>query len=222
MVNTTGYRCLLILLPALLQACTNSLRVSGDFPQPLIIPSPHTASIYYDKAFRSYIYTEESEDRGKWIIDAGDAQVALFNTVIPGLFASFNEIDHLPDIDHPASNDLVLYPKIVDFQYSIPRETRFKVFEVWIKYNISAYDARGSLVADWIITGYGKTPTAFMQSDEEAMNAAAIVALRDLGANLSLTTLRVPEIKAWLENRGQLPARAHAAESHAEKVETQP
>ena len=34
-------------------------------------------------------------------------------------------------------------------------------------------------LAAWPITAYGKTPTAFLQTDEEAVNLAAVVALRD-------------------------------------------
>ena len=39
----------------------------------------------------------------------------------------------------------------------------------------------------WPITAYGKTPTAFLQSDEEAVNLAAVVALRDAGAHFITT-----------------------------------
>ena len=37
--------------------------------------------------------------------------------------------------------------------------------------------------ADWTLSAYGKTPTAFMQSDIDAVNLAAVMALRDAGAN---------------------------------------
>ena len=59
----------------------------------------------------------------------------------------------------------------------------------------------GELLADWYISAYGKTPSAFMQSETDAMNAAVVVALRDLGANLSINFKQVPELKSWLEHK---------------------
>ncbi len=189
----------LLALLSTLWGCTNSLQVQGDLPSPLITAIPQSLGVLYDDEFKNYVYTEKSKDRGKWIIDNGNAQVQLFQKVMPKLFSHVEEIDTLPSAQAPAATDLVIHPKVTEFQYSVPRETKFKIFEVWIKYNLTVYDAEGDLVADWIATAYGKTPTAFMQSNEDAMNAAVIVALRDLGANLSLGALRVPEIKAWLE-----------------------
>ena len=85
-----------------------------------------------------------------------------------------------------------------------PEETKIKMYEVWIKYNMKVYDARGSLLADWIITAYGKTPTEFMKSDKTALNEALIIAVRDVGAGLSLRFRHVPEIQAWMGQRGKV------------------
>jgi hypothetical protein len=49
------------------------------------------------------------------------------------------------------------------------------------------------------MTAYGKTPTAFLQSDEAAVNLAAVVALRDAGAHFATSFSRVPEVAAWME-----------------------
>lgn len=196
----------LLALLSTLWGCANNLQVTGDLPTPLISPIPQSMSVLYDEQFCQYTYTEKSEDRGNWIIDNGDAQTQLFRQVLPKLFHVVEEVSALPTADNPALTDLVIHPKVTDFQYSVPRETKFKVFEVWIKYHLTVYDASGVLIADWIATAYGKTPTAFMQSNEEAMNAAIIVALRDLGANLSIGALRVPEMKAWLEQHPPLPS----------------
>jgi hypothetical protein len=50
------------------------------------------------------------------------------------------------------------------------------------------------------MTAYGKTPTAFLQSDEAAVNLAAVVALRDAGAHFATSFTRVPEVAAWMES----------------------
>lgn len=203
------YGLILISLLVLLlnSGCSNNLRVTGSFPSPLIDSDPHTLGVFYNEEFLNYTYTEASEGRSKWTIEQGAAQRQLFNTVLSKLFSHAIELPQWPlneGSDLKPEVDLVLQPQVSAFQYSTPRETKFKIYEVWIKYNLSAFDREGQLVADWLVTAYGKTPTAFMKSDEDAMNAAIVVALRDLGANVSLGTMRVPELKVWLENN---PAR---------------
>jgi hypothetical protein len=48
------------------------------------------------------------------------------------------------------------------------------------------------------MTAYGKTPTAFLQSDEAAVNLAGVVALRDAGAHFVTSFRKVPEVAEWL------------------------
>ena len=54
-------------------------------------------------------------------------------------------------------------------------------------------------LAAWPITAYGKTPTAFLQSDEEAVNLAAVVALRDAGAHFVTSFGATPDVAVWLD-----------------------
>jgi len=201
-MKLTDYATLLRLaaITILLNACTNSLVVEGKFPSPLTDTLPLTLGIYYDDDFRDYVYEEKSKGRSKWIIESGQAQIDLFTAVLPRIFNQVIPIDALPP-QNPTTADLILSPAIDEFQYAIPSETKVKVFEVWIKFNLRVYDKSGQLVADWILPAYGKTPSAFLKSKEEAMNEAVVVALRDLGASLSLGFADVPEIKAWLEQQ---------------------
>ena len=39
-----------------------------------------------------------------------------------------------------------------------------------------------------------------LQSAEAAVNLAAVVALRDAGANFAMNFARVPEVKQWIES----------------------
>lgn len=194
---------LLVLLSAgALAGCTNTLIVQGEFPQPLVAEMPLTAGVYYPDEFRQYRYEEDSKDRSRWIIDTGNAQTSLFSTVLPGMFENVVEVDSLPPWDQlPANVDLVVAPRVEEFQYTLPRETNVKVFEIWIKYDVQVFNPQGDLIADWIVTAYGKTPTGFMRSNTAALNEAVLVALRDAGANLALNFARVPEVRAWLEQR---------------------
>ena len=207
--NSLGRSVLLVSL-TLLGACSNSLVVDGQFPQPLVKKLPLTLGVHYDQAFSQYTYVEKSEDRSKWTIENGKAQTELFDIVLPGMFERVVPLDQLPGVALADSDgsvapgiDLVLSPLVDEFQYAMPRETKINVFEIWIKYNMRVYNADGQLIADWIMSSYGKTPTAFMKSKEEALNQAVVMAVRDIGARMSLTFQRVPEIRAWLEQHNK-------------------
>ena len=182
-----------------LGGCTHTLYVEGEFPSPLVGKLPTAVGVYYGDEFKNYVYEESSKDRKNWVIDMGDAQVDLFNAVLPNMFNSVVEVDSLPLVNQATGLRLVISPLVEDFQYTLPAETKVKIYEIWLKYNIQVYEPDGTIVADWILTAYGKTPTGFMQSDEAALNQAIVVALRDAGANLSLNFAKVPEIRAWLE-----------------------
>ncbi len=190
---------LLLAALGLLGGCTNTLVVQGKFPSPQIQKLPITLAVHYDQDFRQHTYEEKSKDRAKWVITSGPAQVELFNAVLPEMFTEVVEIEEIPTAAGDTGFDLILAPAISEFQYAVPRETKVNVFEVWIKFNMRVFDNNGVLIADWILPAYGKTPTAFLKSKEEAMNEAVVVALRDIGASLSLGFTRVPEIRAWLE-----------------------
>jgi hypothetical protein len=58
-----------------------------------------------------------------------------------------------------------------------------KVYEIWMRYGFELVTVSGEPIADWTMTAYGKTPTAFLRSDEAAVNLAGVVALRDAGAH---------------------------------------
>jgi len=106
-----------------------------------------------------------------------------------------------------------LIPSIAELQYTVPTHTNVKIYEIWMRYEFRLADIAaihqqddGALsfkpddrLAQWPITAYGKTPTAFLQSDEEAVNLAAVVALRDAGAHFITTFGRTPEVAAWLD-----------------------
>jgi hypothetical protein len=188
----------------LLGGCTHTLIVDGRFPSPRVPKMPYTVGVYYPEEFQAYRYVEESKDRAKWIIDMGEAQTDMFATVLPGMFNEVRELEQLPSAGQSLNGtgvDLVIRPVIEEFQYTLPSETKIKVYEIWLKYNVQVFDLEGRLIADWILTAYGKTPTGFMQSDEAALNQAVVVALRDAGANLSLNFARVPEVRAWMAQR---------------------
>ena len=110
--------------------------------------------------------------------------------------------------------DAVLIPEVTDVQYAIPLYTSVKVYEIWMRYQLSLVepeqlkdDENQTIVTEnaqpfvqWPLTAYGKTPTAFLQSDTDAVNEAAVMALRDAGANFITSFGRVPGVLEWVAN----------------------
>jgi len=211
MVTRLGMFGLVLSLLLSLMSCKSTLEVEGNFPTPVINIIPLNVGIIYEEQFRSYRYIEKNEERNEWDIGIGKSQVKLFNTVLSAMFKSVvvtkneklatNISADVPSVATDTSIDLFFKPKVEEFQYNVPDETNINMFEVWIKYNMKVYDDQGQLIADWIQTAYGKTPTAFFKSQKRALNEAMIIALRDIGAVLSLRFIHIPEINNWLKQK---------------------
>ena len=176
-----------------------TVAVKGDFPRPLIVPLPLHVGLVLDNALTSYVHDEEIKGLGHWHIEIGQLQGKLFRDIVPAMFANVTEV---PSAEEAKSVDGVLVPAIVDFQISIPQQTRSDFYEVWIKYSIRLYDAGGALVVEWPLTAYGKANqgdySVLKDKDRPGMQDATMIALRDAGAFMSLRFAQVPEVKKWL------------------------
>lgn len=211
-------RWLLLLCLTLLGAgcASKQVVVEGKFPTPLMDPLPITVGVIYPKAFAEHEFFDEAKGRADtdWLVKTGEAQVKFWDTVFNGMFA---EVVHVRDWKTVQTRggdiDGVIIPAISDLQYTIPTHTNVKIYEIWMRYDFRLVDVSaihqqddGALtvnpderLAAWPVTAYGKTPTAFLQTDEEAVNLAAVVALRDAGAHFITTFGATPDIAAWLD-----------------------
>ncbi|WP_444929663.1 hypothetical protein ACJJIF_17995 [Microbulbifer sp. SSSA002] len=190
----------LLILASLLAACSHTVQVDGNYPAPIGDQLPLTVGFYLSEDFKTFTYTEDSEDREEWNISTGPAQKNLFETVLGSMFTDAISLPSYPQ-DVPEHIELVIVPEVRELQFTMPRETRVNIFEVWIKYNMTAFDPSGGQVASWVITAYGKTPSAFLQSQEQALTQAINIALRDAGANLYTGFGKVPELQAFLSRK---------------------
>ena len=212
-------RALLLLCLTLLGAgCTSKqVIVEGNFPSPLLDPLPITMGVIYPSAFAEHEFFDEAKGRAEsdWLVKTGEAQVEFWDTLFTGMF---DNVVHIRDWEtvqsHLTTVDGVLVPTIAELQYAIPMHTNVKVYEIWMRYEFRLVDISaihrqedGALtfnpderLAAWPITAYGKTPTAFLQTDEEAVNLAAVVALRDAGAHFVTTFGATPDVAAWLDD----------------------
>lgn len=214
-----------LLLAAVLTACgPNEVLVKGQFPAPLMQKLPLNIALWYDEAFSQHEFFDQAKGRSgsSWIVKTGEAQVDLWNTLLPGMF---QQVRHLTEAPQKGSTivgvDAILVPHIEELQYAIPAHTQIKVYEIWLRYRFELLSPSGAPLAEWSMTAYGKTPTAFLQSDEEAVNLAAVVALRDAGANFASQFRQVAPLQSWLANhlqQGTEPQQLSSQNIHRESA----
>jgi hypothetical protein len=179
--------------------------VEGKFPPPLIDPLPLTLGVWYGPDFAQHEFFDETKSRteSSWIVETGSAQVQMWDTLLTGMFSTVVPLTSQPVSGQIVANvDAILIPHIDELQYSIPSQTQVKVYEIWMRYRFELLSPDGTPIAQWGMTSYGKTPTAFLQTDQEAVNLAAVMALRDAGANFATNFNRVPAVQNWLREKG--------------------
>ena len=195
----------------LLSACGPArVDVEGNFPAPLMEPLPLTIGVWYPEEFANHEFFDEAKSREEsgWIVKTGQAQVQMWDTLLDGMFYQLVHMKGRPGPNQMNQVvDAVLVPHVEELQYAIPAHTNIKVYEIWMRYRFEMLTTGGMPIAEWTMTSYGKTPTAFMQSDEGAVNLAAVMALRDAGANFATNFTRVPAVQDWLQEKWQRPPR---------------
>jgi hypothetical protein len=185
------YRLLMLVSLVLLGGCASSIVVKPDIPNPLVERLPLNTNLVYSDTFKNYVYVENEKSRNSMkSIDFTDAQTAMFQRVFGSLTNLVESTDR--------SKNLSIEPEVLDFQYSAPSETKLKQYEIWIKYRLKLRDGNNARIADWTIKGYGKTPTSMLTSAPSAFNAATIIALRDVGAQLSIRFPQQSVVKTLL------------------------
>ena len=203
-----------LLVAVLLTGCgPTRVKVEGNFPTPLMEPVPLRLGIWYPEEFANHEFFDEAKTRSEssWIVTTGEAQVGMWDALLDGMFM---ELVHMKGAPAPEQMnqvvDAVLIPHVDELQYAIPQHTNIKVYEIWMRYRFELVTSGGQPIAEWTMPSYGKTPTAFLRSDQAAVNLAAVMALRDAGANFATSFTRVPDVMAWMESRQKAPVRQPA------------
>ena len=197
MTNRLIYAVSLLLI---LTACEQSmtLRVESEIPTPVIERMPVKIGVFYQDELRNYVSEENSDERPKWKIESGSSHVDLFEQILSSMF---QEVTEVAGTTAAATVDAVLAPSVAEMQFALPAETKTDFYEAWVKYDMELHDPDGSRIANWSVTGYGKSSTEFMKSRDKGLNAAVNQALRDAGAKFALGFPMVAEISAWLEQK---------------------
>jgi len=192
---TTKITIFSVLLTVLfISGCSSSSQVQIDSKFPTVVskPKPIKAAIVFSEEFKSYIANPNS----KTSIDLGSAQTKLLSNAFAGLFKQIEFVSAATDVSF--DNALVITPSVQEVQVSTPSDTYLNVYEVWIKYSLDIKTADGDQVDSWFMPAYGKTPDSFMLSKTNAIEEAAVIALRDAGAKLLLDFYRIPSVYNWV------------------------
>ena len=215
-LDRKAQRLLTLIILLVLAACTSrEVIVEGTFPTPLVDPVPVSVGVLFTQEFKEHELVDDATGRGEvsWRVSTGTAQVEFWSTLFPAFFQNVVFIESSADLQ-AYDVDAVLIPQVAEVQYAIPLYTNVKVYEIWMRYNLALIEPEQIIdeenatislenmqpFAEWPLTSYGKTPTAFMQSDIDAVNLAAVMALRDAGANFITSFLRVPGVMDWIKN----------------------
>ena len=188
-------RLLTLIILLVLAACTSrEVIVEGTFPTPLVDPVPVSIGVLFTQEFKEHELVDDATGRGEvsWRVSTGTAQVEFWSTLFPAFFRNVVFIESYADLQ-AYDVDAVLIPQVADVQYAIPLYTNVKVYEIWMRYNLALaepeqiIDEENATIslenmqpfAEWPLTSYGKTPTAFMQSDIDAVNLACLLYTSD-------------------------------------------
>ena len=192
-----------IAMAVLVAGCTGSAVVLEEpFPAPVVDPIALTIGVYYTDDFRTYVYTEEIPRKGTFAIEAGPANVRMFNRMLPEMFTA---VVHLLEPRGVGEGvDAILIPTLDDFQIALPHQTHAEFSEVWIKYTLQLVAPDGETITNWELKAYGKSPKGMLESEREALAEAARLALRDAGAFFSIKFTETSDVREWLLANGAL------------------
>jgi hypothetical protein len=194
-------RLLAVAAAACLAGCGGSeVIVESTFQRPLIEPLPVSMGIVIPDELYNFIYTEDIPDQSLWTIALGDANVAMLEPLFGAMFQQTRDLDSLALAAGDTTLDGVIEPKLEKFEFDVPQGERDEFVEVWLQYQITVYEPDGATVIQWPVSGYGKSE--LLRDAEDAVQRAAIVAMREAGATISTKFIEQPQIKEWLGGKG--------------------
>lgn len=190
-----------VVVGASLAACKSSeVIVEASFPTPLIAPLPVSMGVLIPDELFNFIYTEDIPEQSLWTIALGDANVAMLAPLFKGMFRETRDVSQVPLAGAEAGLDGVIEPKLEKFEFDVPLGERDEFVEVWMQYQITVYEPDGTTVVQWPVSGYGKSE--LLRDQEDAVQRAAVVAMREAGATIATKFGEQPQIKEWLGGKG--------------------
>jgi hypothetical protein len=188
-----------VLAAGMLLGCASQIEVAAEFPTPLVEPLPVRVGLILDEALTQYQHHEEIPEQITWTINLGEANERMLQQLFSSMFASTVPVDALPVSGTPAL-DGVLKPELEKFEFEVPVRGRDVFAEVWMQYRLRLFEPDGDLIADWPVSGYGKSEIR-RANREDSLNQATIVAMREVGAAIATQFPEQPQVDYWLQER---------------------
>lgn len=183
-----------------LQSCTTSVVVEGTVPTPLVSTIPARMGVYYSDKFRYFKHEEVIRDSGGWSIDFGKQNLNFFQNLTKSLFVGSQEVRQPPlTAEEMQDLDGIFIPSIEKYGFLTPSISGLKFYSASIEYRVAMYDKAGIKIGDWNIVGYGKSEGG-MFSQDDAINEATALAIRDGGARIAIELIDQPAVQAWLQS----------------------
>lgn len=191
--------CRISLAAFLLGACATSVQVDGSFPKPLMQPYPLAVGVRYPDSLVNFSHTEKAEREPEVAINLGAANVRMFDALFAGMFTEVVRLDADQARPAAANADLIIEPTLVELEIASPNKSGTDQYTVWLNYNLRLYRPDQTLLGDWKITGYGQHDGGSMgMGTEDAVNGAAMLAMRDAAAAIATRFSEAPGIGALL------------------------
>lgn len=188
----------LLAAAALSSACSKSIEVKVDFPEPLVAPLALKVGLRYGDSINNYSHHEELPVDGNWSFELGATNARLFDKIFSALFEEVVYVDATGGTGEPYSSlDAIIEPTIEAFEFSLPRQSRSDQYSVWIRYNLRVYGPDGNLITNWPVSAYGQADSRLFGATE-AMTQATINAMRDAVASIVMGFGKEPKIKEAL------------------------
>ncbi len=195
------FRTLPVLAFAALSACTHSVPVDTEFPEPLIAPMPVAVAVYYDESLSNFEHTESIEQGSDWKVKLGDANLKMFERLFESMFQNLVPVSS-PEAGFAQGSrfEAIIIPAIEEMQIAPPRYGESEFFEAWIQYRVEAFHPDREPIVNWLVSGYGRSEGSMLQPSK-SLQEATVLAMRDAAANIVIKFRQQPRIREWLDQQ---------------------
>ncbi len=200
-IRPVAHRMLYVVVLTVLSACTHSVPVETEFPEPLIAPMPVEVAVYYDESLTGFEHTELIEQGSDWKVKLGDANLRMFERLFASMFENLVPVDS-PDAGFAQGSrfEAIIIPAIEEMQIAPPRYGESEFFEAWIQYRVEAFHPNREPIVNWLVSGYGRSEGSMLQPSK-SLQEATVLAMRDAAANIVIKFRQQPRIREWLDQQ---------------------
>ena len=206
-----------LLVVMLASGCgTVQVQLQSDFPVPLVEPLPLSVGILVPEELLGFTHSEEIPGLGDYAIGLGQVPADLLQRMGTGVFRQHQLQQAVTAED---AVDGYLLTSIEEVQFALPKQTRSDYYEVWIRFRFEFLDQTGASVSQWLLSSYGKANKGDYRGAEGALQAAALLACRDVMASFSLNLASHPSAQQWLANMATTQSAADTADAAQENAQ---